>query len=162
MVYIVATKLQKAITLYRNNKNKLINNDEIWKLLMLMPKDYSMEAIKNKETRELMDKITFEHGGTEYDKRYPDGIPTSIVITTNKDDKYDSGLIMYPAGHARNKEANLENILNHKFQLLTSLAVKDVPGTLEQLNNLQNKTYDEMDQIYNFKGLIIGENNGDY
>ena len=28
-----------------------------------------------------MAKIEFEHGGKDYDDRYPDGIPTSIVIT---------------------------------------------------------------------------------
>ena len=52
--------------------------DEVWKLLMLEPKDYGYDAIKNPITRKLMDKMTFEHGGKEYDEKYPDGIPTSI------------------------------------------------------------------------------------
>ena len=57
------------------------NLDELWKLLMLAPKDYGAEAIYDKTTRNLMEKIIFEHGGPEYDKRYPDGIPTSVEIT---------------------------------------------------------------------------------
>ena len=48
---------------------------------MLAPADYGAEALFDKETRALMEKITFSHGGKEYDEKYPDGIPTSIVIT---------------------------------------------------------------------------------
>jgi len=47
---------------------------------MLEPKDYGYEAIKDPFTRKLMDKMTFEHGGKEYDDKYPDGIPTSVQI----------------------------------------------------------------------------------
>jgi len=47
---------------------------------MLAPKDYGYDAIKDPFTRKLMDKINFEHGGKEYDDKYPDGIPTSVKI----------------------------------------------------------------------------------
>ena len=47
---------------------------------MLEPKDYGSEAIHNKHTRIFMDKIIFEHGGLEYDAKYPEGIPTSVQI----------------------------------------------------------------------------------
>ena len=49
---------------------------------MLEPKDFSHDAINNKTTRAIMEKISFEHGGKEYDEKYPNGIPTSIKITT--------------------------------------------------------------------------------
>ena len=52
------------------------SDDDIWKLLMLEPKDYSLDAIHNSKTKTMMDKITFDHGGEEFDKRYPLGIPT--------------------------------------------------------------------------------------
>merc|ERR1711959_514162 len=48
-----------------------------------------------------MAKISFSHGGPEYDAKYPDGIPTSIDITTRGGKKISSGLVMYPSGHAR-------------------------------------------------------------
>lgn len=48
---------------------------------MLTPNDYSQKALLDPQTRSLMEKITFEHGGKEYDAKYPDGIPTSIIIT---------------------------------------------------------------------------------
>jgi len=127
------------------------DNDSIWRQLMLMPEDYSHKALFDKETRALMEKISFAHGGKEYDDRYPDGIPTSVVITTEKDLALDSGLIMYPTGHARNTTSDLESVLRHKFSLLAQLAVKDVDGCLKQLADVGSKSSDEMDKIYNFK-----------
>eukprot|EP00743_Colponemidia_sp_Colp-15_P000457 GILK01000520.1.p1 GENE.GILK01000520.1~~GILK01000520.1.p1 ORF type:complete len:571 (+),score=88.07 GILK01000520.1:155-1714(+) len=143
MVYIVSTMLRKAI-----QKNAVGSNaDETWKQLMLMPTDYSPAAIANKTTRALMDKITFEHGGPEYDKRYPDGIPTSIEITCNGK-TYDSGLVMHPTGHARNTTADLTSILNHKFQRLGRIAVRDVNTSLSRLSNLRRRNATDVQQIY--------------
>ncbi len=104
------------------------NTDDLWRQLMLLPDDYSHEALHNQKRRELMAKIGFEHGGASYDEKYPDGIPTSVVIKTKDGGgersavlsacsciqvaragkEVDSGLIMYPAGHARNTTADLE------------------------------------------------------
>lgn len=58
-------------------------SEDVWKALMLEPVDYSYKAINNQFSRALMEKMTFEHGGREYDEKYPDGIPTSVVITLN-------------------------------------------------------------------------------
>ncbi len=59
----------------------LVSVDDVWKNLMLEPVDYSYKAIHNPITRAYMEKMTFEHGGKSYDEKYPDGIPTSVVIT---------------------------------------------------------------------------------
>lgn len=56
--------------------------DDIWKKLFLEPADYGAEGLYNESTRRIMEKIEFEHGGEEYDRNYPDGIPSSVVITT--------------------------------------------------------------------------------
>jgi len=90
-----------------------------------------------------MEKIEFEHGGKEYDAKYPDGIPTSIQITTASGKTFDSGLVMYPGGHARNTSVNLNNVLDHKFNLLGKIAITDnqlqkllkTCGSLETLTN---------------------------
>ena len=68
MVYIVASLLRKAF----EKQNKLIEveenkPEEFWKHLMMLPTDYSHNAIFNETTRTLMQKIEFEHGGEEYD-----------------------------------------------------------------------------------------------
>jgi 2-methylcitrate dehydratase len=55
--------------------------DEVWKTLMLEPKDYGHKALFDSDTRSLMKKCTFTHGGKSYDEKYPEGIPTSISVT---------------------------------------------------------------------------------
>ena len=142
MAYIVATLLRKAREL---GGAVYPSPDEYWKALMLSPYDYQVadSAIFHPATRELMDKIEFLHGGPEYDSRYPDGIPTSIKIVTSSGKTYDSSLVMYPAGHARNKNADLPGILNHKFNMLGQLALPDgadvsgYVGRLESIGDLK-------------------------
>lgn len=58
-----------------------------------------------------MEKVTFEHGGPEYDKNYPEGIPGRVVITMKDGKEFDSGFVMFPSGHANNKTADLTGIL---------------------------------------------------
>jgi 2-methylcitrate dehydratase len=149
MVYIVSTKLKKAIDIGASGLAE--DNDGCWKQLMLAPEDYSTDAIADSRTRALMDKIEFAHGGPEYDERYPDGIPTSIAITTTDGTTCDSGLVMYPSGHARNTTADLEDILAHKFELLGGLAM-DAPGpVIDRMNRIGELTADEVAKLYDFE-----------
>ena len=91
---------------------------------MLTPYDYGKKALFDEKTRTLMDKISFQHGGIEYDQKYPEGIPTSIEIKTRNGKSLDSGLIMFPGGHARNESVLLGDILQHKFKLLGKLGLE--------------------------------------
>ena len=146
MVYIVSTLLRKALN------SKTVG----WKELMLEPADYGDSAIYDSRTRSLMDKIEFEHGGKEYDDKYPDGIPTSVVITDNDGSAYESGLVMYPGGHARNKTADLKDILAHKFQLLGKLAFEKPEPIIERFNNISNLNADELRELNNFEIISRG------
>eukprot|EP00438_Fugacium_kawagutii_P032144 Skav231562 [mRNA] locus=scaffold481:123334:137959:- [translate_table: standard] len=77
MAFIVSRILQKAL-----KTGKVPGSmDEAWMELMLSPYDYGKDALYEKDTRALMEKISFSHGGPEYDAKYPDGIPTAIDIT---------------------------------------------------------------------------------
>lgn len=75
----------------------------------------------------------FEHGGKEYDSKYPEGIPSRIVITLKgkvilwfvDGKELDSGFVMFPSGHARNTTADLAGILQNKFMNLGKIAIKD-------------------------------------
>jgi len=145
MVYIIATLLRKALELKRVG----------WEELMLVPDDYSDAALQHPLTRRLIERIDFRHGGREYDERYPDGIPTSLAIdfvdAAGASHSVDSGLVMYPEGHARNRSGNLKRLLKHKFQLLASLGVDD-PGTLyRRFSDLREKTPAEIATLYDFK-----------
>lgn len=156
MAYIVATLLRKALQ-WRAKRGALPAgggaHDAVWKALMLLPEDYMEDetAIFHPLTRALMKKIRFEHGGPEYDARYPDGIPTSLVITGTNGSKYDSGLVMYPAGHARNTTADLHDILAAKFDRLGRLALDDPKPVIDRLNAIGSLSVQELASLYDFR-----------
>jgi 2-methylcitrate dehydratase len=158
MAYIVATLLRKALE-HRAKHGQLPTgggaNDAVWKALMLMPADYKEDesAIFHPLTRALMKKIRFEHGGPDYDAKYPDGIPTSLVITTTSGKSHDSGMVMYPGGHARNTTANLRDILSTKFEQMAAIAAPDAAAAkalLDRFTNLHDKSADALANLYSF------------
>ena len=168
MAYIVSTLLRKALEKKQSGELPLPtgegrgvgsssdSNSAAWMQLMLAPEDYSNDALFHPVTRKLMEKIEFSHGGAEYDSRYPDGIPTSVVVTDANGTKHDSGLVMYPAGHARNTEAPLEQILDHKFRLLGALATKDVDGLIQRFTNLRDKSANDVATMNDFELVVTG------
>jgi 2-methylcitrate dehydratase len=135
MVYIVGRLLRKAELLGAEG-----SSDSLWKKLMLMPEDYGREAIFDPATRGWMNLMSFEHGGEEYDSRYPEGIPTSLRVEFTNGLKADSGLVMFPSGHARCATADLAGILAEKFSRMSHLSVEDaslaaaLPGRLEGID----------------------------
>jgi 2-methylcitrate dehydratase len=138
MAYIVATLLRKAIEMGTLPAGGGAN-DEVWKALMLSPYDYqeSESAIFHPLTRSLMDRIDFRHGGPDYDAKYPDGIPTSLEMELADGSVFDSGFVMYPAGHARNTTADLGDILAHKWNMLGAIALPDGAKTSELVGKLE-------------------------
>jgi len=149
MAFIVSRILQKGI----QAGSVPSNMDEAWKSLMLSPYDYGHEALYDAETRALMQKITFSHGGKEYDDKYPDGIPTSIDITLKSGKVIKSGFVMYPPGHARNTSADLDAILAHKNVMLGDIVFSDAStrnGFVEKLQKMRTLSAPEMASIYDF------------
>merc|ERR1719281_1174433 len=121
--------------------------------LMLSPYDYGKDALYDAATRDIMGKITFSHGGPEYDAKYPDGIPTSVDITMKGGKKISSGLVMYPSGHARNTSASLKTILNHKNNMLGDIVFADKATTgnfVGKLQSLKSLSAAETQTIYEF------------
>lgn len=152
MVYIVATTLRKAQELAAEyGAGVLGSGDEGWARLILGPYDYSRDAIAHPATRAIMERITFEHGGPDYDGKYPDGIPTSVIITAADGAAHDSGLVMYPAGHARNTTADLPQLLRAKWHKLGLLAVKDPDAFIERFEGLPGRTGETLRKIYDFE-----------
>merc|ERR1711975_64373 len=100
-----------------------------------------------------MDKITFSHGGAEYDAKYPDGISTSIDITMNGGKTISSGMVMYPSGHARNTSADLKAILAHKNHMLGDIVFSDratVDSFVGKLQAMKSLSAEEVATIYDF------------
>jgi 2-methylcitrate dehydratase len=156
MAFIVSRILQKAL----KAGTPLGSMDDAWKSLMLSPYDYGKDALYDPDTRSLMSKITFEHGGPDYDAKYPDGIPTSMDITLAGGKKLSSGLVMYPPGHARNTSADLDNILAHKNKLLGDIVFSDA-GALDnfvgRLQSMKSLSAADMDTIYSFDWAAMRE-----
>ena len=153
MAYIIATLLRRAIEHTASHGSVPVGggaHDEAWKAIMLGPYEYAPDkrAVFHPMARSLMERIEFRHGGPEYDAKYPDGIPTSIAITDAEGKKHDSGLVMYPAGHARNTTANLSDILKHKFRLLGGMAVKDPDAALAKLSGMATKSAKDLESVY--------------
>jgi len=100
-----------------------------------------------------MSKCTFEHGGKDYDEKYPEGIPTSIVVKMKNGQTYDSKFVMFPGGHSRNTIVDLKDILNHKFTLLGRLALSEdeLKNKLNNLNNLENLKNADLQKLYECK-----------
>ncbi len=155
MAYIVSTLLRKALEWKAARGNLPTGgdaNDEIWKALMLLPDDYREDesAIFHPLTRQLMQKIIFEHGGPDYDAKYPDGIPTSVVMTDSNGQSYDSGLVMYPAGHARNTAADLTDILTTKFNALGDIALDNPQPIVDRYNSIASLDADDIQRINDY------------
>ncbi|MFO0831153.1 MAG: MmgE/PrpD family protein [Phycisphaerales bacterium] len=150
MLYLVCSMLRTALELRAGGHKGAYG----WKELMLTPNDFTKGAISHPVTRALMAKMSFEHGGSDYDAKYPDGIPTSMVITDEQGEKFDSGLVMYPGGHARNHmgpdKVNLADILAHKFRTLGAFAAKDPAPLIGRLSNLEKKSSRDVADLMHF------------
>merc|ERR1711862_929019 len=149
MAFIVSRILQKAF-----DAGKMPTAmDDAWKDMMLSPYDYGYEALYDKETRAIMDKITFSHGGPEYDAKYPDGIPTSLDITLNNGKIISSGFVMFPSGHAANTPYDRKTILGHKNRMLGDIVFESrdqVDAFVNRLQGMKSLTAADMASIYDF------------
>lgn len=148
MVYIIATLLRKAYEARRAGWD----GQSGWRQLMLSPADYAEDdsALFHPLTRRLMQIIDFRHGGVEFDRRYPDGIPTSVEISHTKLGPLTSGLVMYPQGHARADAGELPQLLEHKFRLLAGSAVADVDALVSRFTNVSQKSPEQIADLYDF------------
>ncbi|MBL7662978.1 MmgE/PrpD family protein [bacterium] len=153
MAYIVASVILKAQQCAADGR------PITWANLMLLPEDYSYEALQDPARRAIMAKIMFEHGGPEYDAKYPEGIPTSVVITGGDQQKHDSGLVMFPIGHARNpEEGERDDLLEDKWaKLLLPVFEHDavVRRTIEMLMGIGAFSAAELLGIYNFQIRLL-------
>eukprot|EP00928_Gymnodinium_smaydae_P072040 TRINITY_DN5547_c0_g1_i1.p1 TRINITY_DN5547_c0_g1~~TRINITY_DN5547_c0_g1_i1.p1 ORF type:complete len:562 (+),score=104.40 TRINITY_DN5547_c0_g1_i1:44-1729(+) len=149
MAFIVSRMLQKSLARGTAPKSEAA----AWQELMLAPHDYGHDALYDKTTKALMQKITFKHGGPEYDAKYPDGIPTSLDITLKGGKQISSGLVMYPPGHARNTTADLKGLLKTKNKMLGDLVFKDQVSYekfLAPLTGMKSLSAEAMQNVYDF------------
>ncbi len=141
MLYIIATVLRKAVETRATD----------WETLMLLPKDYDEQSLFHQTTRQLMEKIEILHGGPEFDRCYPDGIPTTLEIEHASYGTFSSGLVMYPQGHARNQSDQLDKLLAVKFRHLAGHGVSDIEALHDRFSGWDQKSVEQIQTIYEFK-----------
>ena len=149
--FILARTLLKA-------REAVARGDSIgWESLMLLPDDYADAMIASGDVKRLIDRIVIEHGGAEYDRRYPEGIPTSVAIDHARLGTLGGGLVSFPLGHARSDAARTAAVVDLKFARLVAGAVDD-PATLRQRIRVAGRTPDEIAELYAFPihGLQTG------
>lgn len=124
---------------------------------MLLPDDYADAMIASRDVKRLIERIEIEHGGAEYDRLYPEGIPTSVAIDHARLGALGGGLISFPLGHARSDAARTAAVVELKFARLVSGAVAD-PAALRQRIRVAGRTPDEIAELYAFaiQGLDAG------
>jgi 2-methylcitrate dehydratase len=153
MLYIVATLLRKA---HEQTASAAIDTaageplESVWRRLMLLPADYDDAALHHPLTRALIERIELRHGGPEYDARYPEGIPTSLVLEHGRLGRLESGLVMFPPGHARGPQALGQQVLAHKIAALAALGECDPAMLTSRFTNLAAKTSAEVRALYSF------------
>jgi 2-methylcitrate dehydratase len=149
MVYIIATLLRKAFDARRAGWD----GQDGWRRLMLMPADYAENesALFHHVTRGIMEKIDFRYGGPEYDRRYPDGIPTTVEIEHAGYGNLSSGLVMYPTGHARCESDELTTLLSHKFESLCAPAVVSTSMLATRFLGIDRKSASDIASWYDFE-----------
>jgi 2-methylcitrate dehydratase len=120
-----------------------------WEELMLLPDDYSDAAIADPEVRSLIDRILIEHGGPDYDRRYPDGIPTSVSIEHGVLGSLGGEIVRHPLGHARSDADRTAAVVALKFDRLVAGAVAD-PRRLRERIRVAGRTAAEIAELYAF------------
>jgi hypothetical protein len=93
--------------------------------------------------------MAIEHGGSEYDALYPEGIPTSVAIDHAALGRLGGGLVKYPLGHARADAARTAAVVDLKFERLVSGAVAD-PAALRARMSLAAASPAQIAELYAF------------
>lgn len=154
MVFILSRLVKKAME--KKSDLASLQNDsyKFWNKLMLTPLDYSYSALDCKVTRSIMEKIKFFHGGPEFDKRYPEGIPSQVDIEMESGKKFSSGLVMFPPGHSANQNHDLKGSLEHKSRLyldFLQMDKKEADNFLGRLNKLETLHNKDLESLYDVK-----------
>jgi 2-methylcitrate dehydratase len=141
--FILAKTLLKAEAAVREGQRP------DWLAVMLLPDDYSDASIRDPAIKRLIDRMVIEHGGRDFDARYPAGIPTSLVLDHAALGRLDSGLVEFPLGHARSDAAATAAVVDIKFDRLVAGAVDD-PQALRARMRLAGRSAAEIADLYAF------------
>jgi len=150
--YIIAKTIQKAASNYAAGKKR-----SGWSEVMLLPEDYSDDAIADEKLTQIIKKIHIVHGGPDYDSLYPEGIPARVSINHDDFGKLDGGRCLFPLGHARSNEVATMALVNEKFERLVAGAVSS-PEAIRKHLRLRDALTAHVANLYAFPIRLLPEN----
>ena len=121
-----------------------------WMGLMLLPEDYTPQALQDPLTRQLMQQVEVVHGGPELDARYPEGIPTRVAVEHATLGRVPGELVLFPLGHARCQQEPFDQVLQAKWERLLCGAVAQPQPLLERFLHLEGLPAAEVARLYDF------------
>ena len=124
---------------------------------MLLPEDYSDDAIADEKLKQIIKKIHIVHGGPDYDSLYPEGIPASVSINHDNFGELDGGRCLFPLGHARSDELATMLLVNEKFERLVAGAVSS-PQAIRKHLRLRDAPTAHVANLYAFPIRLLPEN----
>jgi 2-methylcitrate dehydratase len=148
--FILAKVLQKASHMGAQNQKTFG-----WSQGMLLPEDYSETALADDAIHAIIQKIDIVHGGPEYDRLYPEGLPTCLSIVHKRLNRLDSERILFPLGHARSDQAKTKAFVNEKFERLVARAVES-PQSIRDHLSLENTPPVHVANLYAFPLALAG------
>lgn len=149
--FILAKVLQKASHMGAQNQKTFG-----WSQGMLLPEDYSETALADDAINAIIQKIDIVHGGPEYDRLYPEGLPTCLSIVHKRLNRLDSERILFPLGHARSDQAKTRAFVNEKFERLVARAVES-PQSIRDHLSLENTPPVHVANLYAFPLALAGK-----
>lgn len=120
-----------------------------WEDLMLLPDDYADAAITDPAVADVIRRLDVVPGGNAYDSRYPEGIPTSVILEHERLGTLGGDLVMFPLGHARADQTETARLVDLKFERLVTGAVA-APARLREQVALTGKPAAEVANLYSF------------
>jgi 2-methylcitrate dehydratase len=148
--FILATVLQKASRMALQDRKAFG-----WSQGMLLPEDYSEAALTDVAVRAIMKKIHVIHGGPEYDRLYPEGLPTCVSVVHKRLKTLDSERILFPLGHANSDQEKTSAFVEQKFERLVAGAVES-PQSIREHLSLKNTSPEHVANLYAFPLVLAG------
>ena len=149
--FILATVLRKASRMGLQDRKAFG-----WSQGMLLPEDYSEAALADVTIRAIMKKIHIIHGGPEYDRLYPEGLPTCVSVIHRRLNRLDSERILFPLGHANSDPEKTSAFVEQKFERLVAGAV-DSPQSIRDHLSLKNTSPEHVASLYAFPLALTGK-----
>ena len=147
LYFILARLIRKSLAMQKELDYSSI--EALWSDLMLMPEDYSSEALNDPLTLQLIDKISIEHGGADYDSLFPKGQPSRVRVECAQG-CFDSELVLTPPGYSSCTEYRTRDILDVKCQRMGK-GLEDYEDFVAKLKRVDQLTREEVQHIYTCK-----------